>query len=1343
MKHNHNRSFRLHKWALLLIVIQYCSTAFTQNFYSAFTFNLKSNCTTSAGVFKNNGQLIRTLWSNRAMKAGIYTEQWDRKDDYGRLVRDTNYFIRVISNNLKYTWEGVIGNNSDSLTGSSKIRAFNRFNSMAIAGEFAYYSIGYSEGIPSSYKFNLKHPRNKINILDEHQNNTDLQCNYVCTDGQLVYWTGYDPFNPLKSFVFATKCSNDSEYIFNRGIASSTFYGRNYKSVLNLRTQGISSHPSGLAVQKKGKYLVVAHSNINLLIIYDKVTGDSLFSIQISKPREICFDTSEYLWVISGQSDVIKYEILSSGNLSVPLLTIPQLNSPLALAVSPNNYKLMVIEGGTSQQIKVFSNYSGKLLTTLGTPGGYTLSSEVNDYKFYFSDSVTQLTKPFIAFEPDSSFWVGDVGNERVQKYNHLGIFEDRIMCLPHSYSTVVDQNNPSRVMCNYLEFEVDYSKPLKPDNGSWRLKRNWRAFIKAPYFQSDELRVFRQMTTLTGNRTFAFLDSIVNGTRYPVLVELPENGVMLYHGQILQAFGNDIIEKEGHLRRYSSSYNKGDIGYIIQKRFMGYSAGKPVWGTDDTLSKIPLIDSLSPAYLGLAAPAVSKNFTVLFNPSKDHKGFHLGGIKTGDTTFNWLSSPSTYRTYTGDMPKDGRFDIGNNVEYAGGGVYAIDTSLFWNYHGEFWKNSQTNIWHHYHECGLMLAQFGITTPDGERISKEAFPMGAGNVFSSTLVKVGTNLYIYHNDESVHGGVHRWRIDGMTSIDVQTIRFNHIKINKKGLKGAYFRGNQIDPLQLVSERIDANIHQLSLPKKLINSTDYKILHTGYLLSDTSGLVEFKWKSVGQTRLWLMDSLIVDNNVNGTNSFKYTLEQGQYYTIRLESSDIQNELSWVRQSGTTPVPSSQLSPDISMNSTGINLMYGLQNGYQLQNNQFGWTYTPDNSNAKFTAYNGRNIQIGDKFDLYLSSADKNNSFSVKRNLKDVALCHDYWSISGLINFGKCQPESQNGGLSLLIKDSSGKILVSIRYEVKLLPEYQYPTSLTCNGESIINAPYNNISYYLSQTHPFKIGLTGEGVQFEFGSLIPMTVPYKDLTADWQNAGTLEIAFEPHSDDGIREISLADLKLEGNSEIKIMNWGRDTICLGESSLLQADKLLSYKWSNNFESNPIIAEQTGQYYLKFPGNNTCNYRSDTIHIVLDNTKAQIVRNGDILSIPAEVKSQKWYLNNQLISEKKTITLKEKGRYSLMIETASECEDSTSIFIDELSTDAPVLIQLNVYPNPAQYTSPIHLHISENCLMQIYTDNSMLLYQRMIESGDFEIESLNRGIYFLKFTGKTQIMHYKLIVL
>lgn len=70
---------------------------------------------------------------------------------------------------------------------------------------------------------------------------------------------------------------------------------------------------------------------------------------------------------------------------------------------------------------------------------------------------------------------------------------------------------------------------------------------------------------------------------------------------------------------------------------------------------------------------------------------------------------------------------------------------------------------------GLVVGQFGVISKD--HAGEEAFAGGAGNVFGGTVVKVDSVTYLYHNDEGVNNGVHRWKIPGLASVDVQTAVF--------------------------------------------------------------------------------------------------------------------------------------------------------------------------------------------------------------------------------------------------------------------------------------------------------------------------------------------------------------------------------------------------------------------------------------------------------------------------------------------------------------------------------------------------------------------------------------------
>jgi hypothetical protein len=165
-----------------------------------------------------------------------------------------------------------------------------------------------------------------------------------------------------------------------------------------------------------------------------------------------------------------------------------------------------------------------------------------------------------------------------------------------------------------------------------------------------------------------------------------------------------------------------------------------------------------------------STGVVISFSSNKPVNGkerYHLGGLQTGSSEWLWKTARSTHSGYQGAFPANGDFDIGNGVEYAGNVALAIDRNIFWGYNGEFWKQSQTNKWNHIYDNGLFVGQFGITGPEVAGVEGPA--MMAGNAFSPAMVKIGEDYYLYHNDESYHSGVHRWKITGLNTIQEQSI----------------------------------------------------------------------------------------------------------------------------------------------------------------------------------------------------------------------------------------------------------------------------------------------------------------------------------------------------------------------------------------------------------------------------------------------------------------------------------------------------------------------------------------------------------------------------------------------
>ncbi len=107
-----------------------------------FQFRLDNDYSTSAGAFDSSGALVRTLWSNRRYTAGTHEASWDGRDDDGQpgFAADAEYEIRVLTHNVIYTWDGVIGNTSPDPTSPVHHDSPYFFNDLAVSGDRVFFT---------------------------------------------------------------------------------------------------------------------------------------------------------------------------------------------------------------------------------------------------------------------------------------------------------------------------------------------------------------------------------------------------------------------------------------------------------------------------------------------------------------------------------------------------------------------------------------------------------------------------------------------------------------------------------------------------------------------------------------------------------------------------------------------------------------------------------------------------------------------------------------------------------------------------------------------------------------------------------------------------------------------------------------------------------------------------------------------------------------------------------------------------------------------------------------------------------------------------------------------------
>ena len=747
-----------------------------------FSFNLPVSSITSAGVYDSNGKLLRTIWNNVRYQAGTNYGVWDGKDDSGKtLASGTNYTIKMIYHNVQYTWDGVIGNTSANSAGTHVWHAFGKVHDMAIGNGYAYYTVGYNELESNFHQFTVGTPQVPSQINFGYDWGDPFAAFYYCaTDGTRSYWAKvYGGESGENTYVVGITNGGSGQggfYTFPKGTVP-TGNNQHYPSCVDFdSTANQPNGASGLAVQKSGSYLFVAHDNLNLVRVFDKVQGSLIGSFSVPNPKRMACTANGDVWVVSSGSTPSVNRYTFSGTTATLKQTITGFNSPLAVGVSADDNLVLVADGGTSQQIKAYNNASGTAAWTYGTLGGMASNGpNVATNVFQFSAQRSNFNdfspESFIVFQADNTFWVNDPGSGRVVHYSINGntpVYIEQVASSDASYRSTVDVGDPTRVFNNFLEYSVDYSLPVGGTNGSWKLTRNWAFGLPndSSHLYWGFAQGFISVATLSNGRTYGLIDNFI--TNNYDLFELPPSGGLRYTGY---TFTNGArIYEDGSLRFNVVAPNNASVAFYSAP-LTGFDAyNNPVWGSPETLGSTPLgsTDPIPWVAFPMRTEMTTSGMLVDFDGNFADTGYHIAAVPRKGTAFQWRAAPSTNGTRTSWFPQDGRFDIGNGVQYAGNIAMAQGRDIVYGYHGEFWSAGEASQWVDMYDNGLMVGLFGTFESAAMMGPNTSVPGFAGNSFSPTLIRgPDGNGYLYHNDESDHGGTCRWKItgwDGITEI---------------------------------------------------------------------------------------------------------------------------------------------------------------------------------------------------------------------------------------------------------------------------------------------------------------------------------------------------------------------------------------------------------------------------------------------------------------------------------------------------------------------------------------------------------------------------------------------------
>ena len=516
----------------------------------SFAFTISDPQThTSAGVYNSAGGLIKTLWSNNPYSPGTYTGGWDGTTDAGsQALPNDVYTVKLLTNNVSYHWDGVIGSTSEEWFARQRLESFawNGNWRMAFVGNRAWFTTGYAEGANMNFGYFDDKDPNRPNMINPANDllpagavstiyyNQNLALVDIATDGQWVYLAEMPYWTGTLSYVTAFDVTSGDPNtaipaVFGNGTATSGPTCPNFPVQQCGLVQGNTSWfnttlsyvdgepvgqqpPTGIAVQKSGPVLAVAHGDYsssgvsfmgtnrtlhrsNEIRLFNKRQGTSLGIITaIPNPTQLAFN-SNGLWVISNDTLYLVTDPGGANSVSQPSLT---LSHPVSVATNGSTDHLFVLDGGSSQQMKEYDS-SLKLVASYGVNGGYNDCNPTvrNDHLLLDETAVKGVgmsNGSWIKVEESTGdVWIQEGGMR--SRILHLAAhasangqttysYANQIQFEHPNYQLGVSETMPTRVFAGLFEYSVSYDPqtPLQagdPDpvvngNGAWSLVKNW-----------------------------------------------------------------------------------------------------------------------------------------------------------------------------------------------------------------------------------------------------------------------------------------------------------------------------------------------------------------------------------------------------------------------------------------------------------------------------------------------------------------------------------------------------------------------------------------------------------------------------------------------------------------------------------------------------------------------------------------------------------------------------------------------------------------------------------------------------------------------------------------------------
>lgn len=794
----------------------------------SFTFNLAQGSTTSAGVYDENGVLVRTLWSAVYYNAGNYTKVWDGFNDEGNMAKAGSYTVKILTHNIEYRQDALLANSTARDKVETIMTSYQPISDMTLLGDEMYYADQYMENYYTLMRFNINDIHRKSGYFEKRGNRVPIR---VTNDGETVYWmmfettpTGqynaagsYDTsvYGQRRCFIMGVDAAENKQVIFEHGQSLWDYWGANsattYQSAIGyepyFESEGVGHYSSSgevgycdITVQQNGNFLVATYGNRDFVRVINKTTGETLKDNPLSKPTAVVFDTSDRLWVAytdaNGNYAISAFDIAADGTIT-QIKSVPSQNihsEVLGLAFSPDGTYMTAVFGKGNYKLYAYNLSDWSCKWIYGRGEDYAEDTTVYDDKFMFHDGSGSRDYTYLTFQGNDYLWIGDPGNDRNFKLYVGGsgtpTIADTLWFSKQHYACEVDANNPTRVFFGPKEYKIDYSKE---GDKSWTLYKNYIDTV-APYIAEETSGMFRGITTLDNGKTYFVgtlsVDLGQDGSTYrfskgdKYIFELTEHG---FANTGVLANGWGILENGKLTLQKAEAYNYNGVSgtAIYQIDIKGYNAsGNPMWGDKEIVAFMPdsetgwnaLGSDVAISDNGIVFPVSERADRLSFRTGENIRDFRIGGFKAELNENNtWLfktgpATPVNYDRYV--FPRDGHIEISPNYGLSGE-AKAYGDNMIIHYRGEGYKGSQANIFYHYLDNGLLVGVFGETALHQTTYEDYGQSLVNGNGFGWRMAfpngKDSDSAYIYQGGESRMSGVVRTKVTGLKSINILEI----------------------------------------------------------------------------------------------------------------------------------------------------------------------------------------------------------------------------------------------------------------------------------------------------------------------------------------------------------------------------------------------------------------------------------------------------------------------------------------------------------------------------------------------------------------------------------------------